>query len=249
MKRSEFGKTVKLAKRYLSEEGMWGEAEVILRTARKKEPHKFTAPVASASGAPAAAAGTLTQLSAAVASCRRCDLGAHRLRAVFGTGTERARLMFVGEGPGFEEDHRGEPFVGPAGQLLTRIIESIGMKREEVYIANIVKCHPMVDPSDPEKHGNDRPPTPEESAACLPYLQQQIDLIKPAVICGLGNSAVQTLLGTDTGITKLRGKFHSYRGIAFMPTYHPAALLRNSALKKDVWEDMKLIREELRKKA
>lgn len=240
MKRSEFGKSVKLVKRYISEEAMWGEAEVMLRAARKKEPQRFTAVPAAAS---------LAELRAAVGACRRCGLGATRLTAVFGSGNERARLMFVGEGPGFEEDHRGEPFVGPAGQLLTKIIESIGMKREEVYIANIVKCHPMVDPSDPEKHANDRPPTPDESAACLPYLQQQIDLINPAVICGLGNSAVQTLLGTDTGISKLRGKFHSYRGIPFMPTYHPAALLRNPALKKEAWEDMKLIREELRKKA
>jgi DNA polymerase len=165
---------------------------------------------------------------------------------VFGTGNPKAELLFIGEGPGFDEDHKGEPFVGRAGQLLTKIIESIGLKREEVYIANIVKCHPVIDPTDPEKRGNDRPPTPEEISSCLHFLEEQIELIKPKVICVLGNSAARTLLATEEGISKLRGVFREYRGFKLMPTYHPAALLRNPSLKKDVWEDMKLIRAALK---
>ena len=121
------------------------------------------------------------------------------------------------------------------------------MARSEVYITNIVKCHPMVDPSDTEKRGNDRPPTEEEVDACRPYLEDQIELIKPEIICTLGSPASKTMLGINLGISKLRGKFYEFKGIKLMPTYHPAALLRDPSLKKDVWEDMKMIRDSLKK--
>ena len=253
MKRSKLGKTITLAKNCLEEELLWGETET---PAPEKGPAgKGAAPAAHVkSSRPQSAAGdvpdpegqTLENLRDTVNKCRKCGLGKCRLKAVFGTGNPRAELMFVGEGPGFDEDHKGEPFIGRAGQLLTKIIEAIGMKREDVYIANIVKCHPMIDPSDPEKRGNDRPPSPEEVNCCFPYLEKQIELIKPKVICTLGNSSAQTMLGTFTGISKLRGRFVEYKDVKLMPTYHPAALLRNPSLKKEVWEDMKLIRDVLK---
>ena len=159
--------------------------------------------------------------------------------------------MFIGEGPGFQEDHLGEPFVGKAGQLLDRILQAIGLSRQTVFITNVVKCHPMVNPSDPEARGNDRPPAPEEMAACRPYLDEQIRLISPRVIVTLGSVATKTLLGEDIGITKVRGLWREYRAlgdgsvIKLLPTYHPAALLRNPELKRDVWTDMKKVMAEL----
>ena len=184
-------------------------------------------------------AGTSNELEALkerVLQCSRCGLARTRLNVVFGSGNPKASLMFVGEAPGADEDAQGRPFVGRAGQLLTKIIESIGLAREEVYIANILKCRPP---------GN-RNPMPNEIAMCVPYLEKQIDLIKPKVICALGKFAAQTLIGTETPITKLRGKFHYYQGIKLMPTYHPAYLLRNASGKKEVWEDMKAIAKELK---
>jgi len=169
-----------------------------------------------------------------VSECVRCKLHEARTTVVFGEGDPRARLMFVGEAPGHDEDIQGRPFVGRAGQLLTRIIESIGLKRDEVYIANILKCRPP----------NNRNPLPDEIACCLPYLTEQIELIRPRIICALGACAAQTLLGSTEGITKLRGTFYDYHGIKLIPTFHPAACLRNSATKKYVWEDMKKIRDE-----
>jgi len=139
--------------------------------------------------------------------------------------------MFVGEAPGFDEDRQGEPFVGAAGQLLTRIIEAIQLRREEVYIANILKCRPP----------NNRNPLPDEIALCRPYLDRQIELIRPRIICALGKFAAQTLLATDTPISRLRGRFHDYRGTPVMPTFHPAYLLRNPGGKRAVWEDMQQI--------
>ncbi|MHB9156018.1 MAG: uracil-DNA glycosylase [Endomicrobiales bacterium] len=239
MKRSEFGKIVRLAKQYLNEEKMWGEAEILLEDARKKDKDRY------AKAGPASPASSLEEFRREISGCKKCPLGESRLNLVFGTGDAHARLMFVGEGPGFDEDHSGEPFIGNAGQLLTKIIEAIGFTRQDVYIANIVKCHPMLDPSNPEKRGNDRPPSPEEMQACLPYLEKQVDLIQPKLICALGNSATQALLAVPGGISKLRGRFFEYRGIPLMPTYHPAALLRNPSLKKDVWADMKMIRARL----
>ena len=193
----------------------------------------------------------LSNLSDVIAACRKCPLGAQRIRAVPGVGSPDAQVVFVGEGPGFEEDHRGEPFVGKSGQLLDRILESIGLSRQSVYIANIVKCHPMVEPSDPEKRGNDRPPTPEEIAACRGYLDEQLRLIGPRVIVTLGAVAARVLLGPGEPITRIRGQWRQYapagmdRPIRLLPTFHPAALLRNPTLKKDVWIDMKNLRAEL----
>lgn len=249
MKRSQFGKIVRLAKGCFDEEKMWGEAEILLEKMRAKKEGVSGAKAARAAAEETACGGdiTLEELREKALGCLKCPLSKSRLNVVFGVGDPDAKLMFVGEGPGFDEDHRGEPFVGRAGQLLNKIIESIGLTREMVYIANIVKCHPMIDPSDPEKRGNDRPPAPEEAAACLPYLEKQIEIIQPKVICTLGNSAAQTLLCVSTGISKLRGHFVEYKGVQLMPTYHPAALLRNPSLKKDVWEDMKMVRDLLKK--
>ena len=182
-------------------------------------------------------AKNLQQLRDAIGDCRRCKLCAGRTNLVFGVGNPSADLMFVGEGPGRDEDLQGEPFVGRAGQLLTDIItKGIGLKREDVYIANVVKCRP------PEN----RNPEPDEVAACEPFLKKQIELVRPRVIVALGKFAVQTLLQSKVPITKLRGKWHSYHGIKLMPTFHPAYLLRNPADKKLVWEDIKEVIKELR---
>jgi DNA polymerase len=162
--------------------------------------------------------------------CKLCTLG--RSQIVFGVGNPKARLMFVGEAPGEEEDKRGEPFVGRAGQLLTKIIEAIGLTREQVYIANIIKCRPP----------NNRNPEPDEIAECEPFLFRQVDVIKPKVIVPLGKFAAQSLLKTSDPITRLRGQLFKYRGAACIPTFHPAYLLRNPSSKREVWEDMKKVR-------
>jgi len=169
--------------------------------------------------------------------CVKCPhLAASRKHVVFGVGDINARLMFVGEAPGADEDAKGEPFVGAAGQLLTKIIQATGLSRETVYIANILKCRPDT----PGQTSGNRKPTPEEMATCIPWLHEQIDLIQPEVLIALGGTAVEGLLGKTLGITKLRGNWQSYRGIPLMPTYHPSYLLRNQAMseKRKVWEDM-----------
>jgi DNA polymerase len=171
---------------------------------------------------------TLDKIRTDLGDCRRCRLADGRKNIVFGDGATRARLVLVGEGPGFEEDVKGIPFVGPAGQLLTRILKAINLEREAVYICNIVKCRPP---------GN-RNPKPDEIACCLPFLKRQIRAIGPEIICTLGTFATQTLLQTDEPISRLRGHFHTYEGIALLPTYHPAFLLRNPDRKRDVWEDV-----------
>jgi uracil-DNA glycosylase family 4 len=186
---------------------------------------------------PAPSANNLEELRADIGDCRRCKLCAGRTHIVFGVGNPHARLMFVGEGPGRDEDLQGEPFVGRAGQLLNDIItKGMGLKREDVYIANVVKCRPP----------DNRNPEPDEVAACEPFLKKQIDLVRPEVIVGLGKFAVQTLLQSKVPITKLRGTWHHYHGIKLMPTFHPAYLLRNPADKKLVWEDIKKVIQELR---
>jgi DNA polymerase len=193
------------------------------------------------------------KLSEEIKACRACPLGSSRIQAVSGVGSPTAEVMFVGEGPGYEEDHRGEPFVGKSGQLLDKIMESIGLSRKTVYIANIVKCHPMKNPADPESRGNDRPPTQEEIAACRGWLDAQIRAIKPRFIVTLGNVPAKVLLDEEQGITKIRGRWRSYDpgggapAVRLMPTFHPAALLRDPNLKRDVWNDMKSLREELSK--
>lgn len=165
--------------------------------------------------------------------CRRCKLHAlGRRQVVFGVGNPTADLMFVGEAPGADEDLQGEPFVGRAGQLLTRIIEAIGLRREDVYIANVIKCRPP---------GN-RNPEPDEVEQCEPFLFRQVDIVRPKVIVALGKFAAQSLLKTIEPITKLRGREYRYRDAVLIPTYHPAYLLRNPAAKREVWEDMKRVR-------
>lgn len=177
---------------------------------------------------------TLESLKEAVAGCKRCPLHKTRKNVVFGAGTGATKILFVGEAPGREEDLQGLPFVGRAGQLLTKIIEAIEFKREDVYIANVLKCRP------PEN----RNPAPEEVARCRPYLLKQIELLKPKVICTMGVFATQVLLDTKSPLTVLRGQIHKVNGVAVIPTYHPAACLRYPKFKASVWEDVKLLRKE-----
>jgi uracil-DNA glycosylase family 4 len=183
---------------------------------------------------PSSSALTLEEVREELGDCRRCKLHSTRTNIVFGAGSPRAKLVFVGEGPGRDEDLQGQPFVGLAGQLLTKIIQAIQLTREEVYIANIIKCRPP---------GN-RNPEPDEIKSCEPFLRKQLEVIRPGLICALGTFAAQTLLQTEEKISLLRGRFHRYQGILLMPTYHPAFLLRNPNSKRDVWEDMKKIKKE-----
>lgn len=214
---SRIKKLVNSVERLVESEKLAGVSEILRTTSRSK--NKIT----------------LTELKETLLECRGCDLCGQKTNYVFGEGPARAELMFVGEAPGAEEDKQGRPFVGRAGQLLTKIIESIGLKRENVFITNILKCRP------PEN----RNPLPSEIAACSPCLIKQIELIKPRIICALGKFAAQTLLNTEVPIGKLRGQFFDYRGIRLMPTYHPAYLLRNPNDKKYVWEDMQKVAREL----
>jgi uracil-DNA glycosylase len=169
--------------------------------------------------------------------CERCKLAGGRTHLVFGVGDPRAELMFVGEGPGGDEDLQGEPFVGKAGQLLNKMIEAMGFARGEVYIANVVKCRPP---------GN-RDPEPDEIEACEPFLKAQIAAVKPKVIVALGRFAVQTLLRDPTPITRQRGRWREYEGVKLMPTFHPAYLLRNPAEKRKAWDDLRLVMKEFGK--
>lgn len=168
-------------------------------------------------------------------SCQLCSLGKTRHNLVFGDGNSQAKVAFVGEAPGADEDEQGLPFVGRAGQLLTKIIEAMGLNRKDVYICNILKCRPP----------QNRNPLPEEIAACESFLKKQLKIISPTIICALGTFAARTLLKTEVPISVLRGYFHSYEGIKLMPTYHPAYLLRNPGAKKLVWEDVQMIMKEL----
>ncbi len=177
---------------------------------------------------------TLEQVREELGECTRCKLHKGRKHIVFGVGDPKAWLVFVGEAPGADEDEQGEPFVGRAGQLLTRIIKAMKLTRDQVYICNIIKCRPP---------GN-RNPEPDETASCEPFLVGQLQAIKPKLICALGSFAAQILLRTKEPISKLRGRFYSYQGIPVLPTYHPAYLLRNPHEKKTVWEDMKLLQRE-----
>jgi uracil-DNA glycosylase family 4 len=189
-------------------------------------------------------AAAFAELRARAMVCVKCqNLAASRKNVVFGVGDINSPLMFVGEAPGADEDEQGEPFVGKAGQLLTRIIQTMGFTRDSVYIANILKCRPDT----PGQSAGNRKPTPQEMQTCIPYLHEQIDLIRPKVIVALGGTAIEGLLGKTIGITKLRGQWKTYRDTPLMPTYHPAYLLRNQALseKRKVWEDMLQVLEKL----
>jgi uracil-DNA glycosylase len=177
------------------------------------------------------AGDTLPRIREDIGDCTRCKLHKGRTKIVFGTGNPNADLMFVGEGPGRDEDLSGEPFVGRAGKLLTDMIKAMGLQREDVYIANVVKCRP------PEN----RLPEKDEITTCSPFLMRQIDAIKPKVICTLGSCSAQTLLQTAQGISKLRGEWFDFRGTKLMPTYHPAYLLRNPAAKPEVWKDLQKV--------
>jgi uracil-DNA glycosylase len=268
------------ARRWVEQERVWDD---VFYTAETRDARQQSAgmtaldirsgPV-SPSVIPAAAGGNLStsvdKTSALQAlydrykECTRCPLGATRIKVVFGVGNPNAQVVFIGEGPGYEEDRRGEPFVGKAGQLLDKIMAAIGLNRQNAYIANIVKCHPMQNPETPEARGNDRAPNSLEVETCSPILKEQLAIIQPRFIVTLGSPSTRTLLQTSDGITKLRGRLVPFAADSFfaapqsvtldettrqalsrtqvLPTYHPAALLRNEDLKKDVWTDMKLLR-------
>ena len=211
-----------------------------ITTPNALETPSVSAPVLS----PEAKAAAFAELRQRALACVKCEhLASSRKNVVFGVGSIDAQLMFVGEAPGADEDEQAEPFVGKAGQLLTKIIQTMGLQRGDVYIANILKCRPDT----PGQSAGNRKPTPEEMQTCIPYLHEQIDLIRPKVLVALGATAVEGLLGKTIGITKLRGNWQTYRGIPLMPTYHPAYLLRNQALseKRRVWEDMLQVMEKL----
>jgi uracil-DNA glycosylase family 4 len=174
---------------------------------------------------------SLEQIRMDLGDCQRCGLSAGRKHIVYGEGSAEARLVFVGEGPGAEEDRSGRPFVGRAGQLLSKIIEAMKLSREQVYICNVIKCRPA---------GN-RDPLPEEIASCRPFLLRQLTAIDPEVVCTLGTHATQALLNSTEPVSRLRGRFHTFSHFRVMPTFHPAYLLRHPEHKRDVWEDMKKI--------
>jgi len=176
-------------------------------------------------------ASLLDEVRRELGDCTRCNLCASRKQIVFGKGNPNASLVFVGEAPGREEDLAGEPFVGEAGQLLTRIINAIQLRREDVYITNVIKCRPP----------NNRDPKPQEIKACFPFLQSQLQVVRPSIICALGRCAAQSLLRTTERISRLRGKIFEFQKIKVVPTFHPASLLRNPQWKRDVWQDIQLV--------
>lgn len=179
----------------------------------------------------------LEKLRTELAGCQRCKLSHGRTHIVFGEGNPVATLMLIGEGPGAEEDRLGRPFIGKSGDLLTRMLQAIHLRREDVYITSIVKCRPP----------QNRDPEPDEIAMCTPFLRRQIEYIQPRIICALGRIAAQTLLETTTPISQLRGRFHQYHGIKLMPTFHPAYLLRNPQDKRLAWEDLQCVQQEYQK--
>lgn len=222
--------TLEALSRALDAEGSSAERAV---RAPSSAPQAAPAPVQHKE--PIAMSQTLKSIADRVAACRLCGLCTTRTNTVPGQGSESPEIMFVGEGPGADEDAQGLAFVGRAGKLLTQMIEAMGYQRDEVWIGNIVKCRPP----------NNRKPTQEEMQACLPYLKEQIAFLKPKVIVCLGATAVQGLLNDMTGITKLRGEWRSFEGIDTMPTFHPAYLLRNPPAKREVWTDLKTVLERL----
>ncbi len=179
---------------------------------------------------------TLDELEARLQECERCSLSEQRKNIVFGTGNPKASLVFVGDAPGQAEDEQGYPFVGDAGKLLDKILLAMSLSRQDIYICNVVKCHPVAD----------RDPHPDEIATCESFMKQQLELIQPKIIVTLGRFASHVLLKTDTAISKLRGKWHEYENIPVMPTFHPAYLLRNASAKRPVWEDMKQVMQRLK---
>ena len=215
---------VALAKNFLKQQVELGFDEVYARSVSKR----------SSVEKPNTSVKTLTEFYQEIKDCKKCHLHQSRTNLVFGAGDQNAEVMFVGEAPGREEDLQGEPFVGRAGQLLDKILAAIKFSRDEVYIANILKCRP------PEN----RDPLPDEIQMCEPHLLEQIRIIQPKIICALGRIAAQALLKTKLPLGQLRGKLHDYHGTKFLVTYHPAALLRYPQYKRATWEDVKLLRRE-----
>uniref|UniRef100_A0A831UE24 Type-4 uracil-DNA glycosylase n=1 Tax=Geobacter metallireducens TaxID=28232 RepID=A0A831UE24_GEOME len=234
--------TIASLRRYLEELQETGVDELLLAPAPLEEkPRPLpeavaagapSAPPAPVAEPPAASAGeTLDDIRRDLGECVRCGLAKTRTNLVFGVGNPRARLVFIGEAPGRDEDLKGEPFVGEAGQLLTKIIQAMGFSRDEVYICNVLKCRP------PEN----RNPHHDEIERCAPFMLRQVRAIGPEAVVALGTFAAQTLLATKEPISRLRGRFHDYHGIPLMPTFHPAFLVRYPERKREVWEDMKQV--------
>jgi uracil-DNA glycosylase family 4 len=204
------------------------------RSAPQRRTPQPPAPAAPQPG-PRGGRATLADVRADLGECHRCKLAGERTSIVFGIGDPGAALMFIGEAPGYHDDQRGEPFVGPAGELLDLMIQAMGWTRDTVYISSVLKCRPP----------DNRDPQPDEVAACLPFLARQIDVVAPRIIVTLGEPAAQLLLQSDAPIAALRGRFQEYRGIRVMPTYHPALLLRKPERKRETWNDLKLVIAEL----
>lgn len=227
----EISKFLEDARRYLmQQEDLFGNT-LFIEDKSKKQPSAAKIPAAYPDE-PWNASSSLAELDNQIHDCLKCPLGHTRTNFVFGVGNPKADVMFIGEAPGADEDAQGEPFVGRAGQLLNKILEAVQLKREEVYICNILKCRPP----------NNRDPETKEMETCTPYLFKQIELINPKFIISLGRIAGQWLLQTNESLTSLRGKIHDYRGYRLIITYHPAALLRNPNWKRPAWEDMKMFK-------
>lgn len=234
--KQQLSTAIDFAKQYLKQQKKAGQDIFLFNQPLKQSQSRQSETVAMKKPGPSKEDQTALKdrfdlLAGQVKSCTRCDISKTRKQPVLGEGNLNARLVFVGEAPGADEDQQGRPFVGAAGKLLTKIIESIGLKREEVYICNVLKCRPV---------GN-RNPAPEEIRNCNPYLEEQLEIIKPELICALGTFAAQTLLNTKESIGRLRGQQHTYKEIPVIPTLHPAALLYHPQNKRLVWEDMKTI--------
>ncbi len=216
----------------------WGVEHLYAAASAAQEMLPVCAPLnSSTTAATLCRAETLEEIRADLGECRRCPLSRTRHNIVFGAGNPKATLVFVGEGPGRREDEQGEPFVGEAGQLFNNILFAMGLARDAVYVCNVIKC----------RAPQNRDPEADEIAACEPFLKRQLDAINPQVLVALGKFATQSLLQDNTPISKLRGKWRSYNGIDLMPTFHPAHLLRNPELKRELWQDMKQVAERLRR--
>ncbi len=261
------------AKQWIAQEKVWDDAVFASASEGRStggtvKNSEVVAPTSRGSDTPTPKSAALTALYERYKDCTRCALGESRIKFVFGVGNPDTKVLFIGEGPGYQEDRIGEPFVGKAGILLDKMMAAIDLSRKtNAYIANIVKCHPMASPKTPDARGNDRPPEPEEVEACAPILLQQIAVIQPRVIMTLGSPSTKMILHTQAAITGLRGKLVSFdvdhfyprdasKGFEIdeatrkalsqtqvLPTFHPAALLRNPNLKKDSWEDLKILRD------
>ncbi len=223
-------KTSLLIKKALRSQVEMGAEEIVINPKRIAAIRKNLAANGKKKNAPRFR--SLTQHEKAICDCQKCPLGATRTKFVYGAGNPKADVLFIGEAPGRDEDLNGVPFVGRAGQLLDKILAAINFSRDDVFIANILKCRPP---------GN-RDPQPDEMTACMPYLLEQIGMIKPKLICALGRISAQALLQTTTPLGKLRKQWHDFHGIPFLVTYHPAALLRFQSYKRDVWEDVQMLR-------